>query len=152
MNQFLRKRIWNALGKNIFIPQALRQDAAAGLIIDNQALQEDYLFTPENISLYLPAMNRLMRKIIGLYHERERNTVLKQYWKFVLEELKEPGLSGFLAEQEADVLELLESFDFRSLSCNRRNACLHLFETWLLFPELIRDEKRVSKLTALFSE
>ena len=105
-----------------------------------------------SISLYLPAMNRLMRKIIGLYHERERNTVLKQYWKFVLEELKEPGLSGFLAEQEADVLDLLESFDFRSLSCNRRNACLHLFETWLLFPELIRDEKRVSKLTALFSE
>ena len=143
MKPILHKHLWDILDQKIFIPAIFRHDNTAKLIIDNIQIQKNYLFSKEKVSYLCPDIDNLMQKIVMFYYTQERNKVLKQYLKFILEELNEKNSSGFLAEQEADVLDLLETKISASMSRKQKNTLLHVFDIWLVFPHLTYDEKRI---------
>lgn len=151
MNEMLRRRLWKALGEKISFPHHLskpKDDNLREFVTNKYGLQEAFLFTPERIPKYKPFFDKYLRKILPYYYNNED----KLYWKLLNEELQERGSSGFLAEQELSVFERLENYDVKALSYNQKGHYLRLMQIWLLYPELICDEKRVNTTVYRFLE
>lgn len=155
MNPTLRKRLWKALGEKLFFPQVLRgsENLLINAFVNDENLQQMYVFTPELIAPQsVQFFDEYLKLIVDLNYDRSESSLFKQYWKFIKEELQEPGLSGFLAEQEADILDRLEAYDMTRLSHNQEVNYLQLLQIWLLYPELVCDEKRINTAVYRFLE